>query len=71
MLQEFADIATKVQAQNALAKTMVEMRLVVDILAMRLIDYADAQERIIDSLQRLERTLAREAAGPNRMAWYV
>ena len=71
VLEEIAEIVTEVQAQNSLAETMGEMQPVVDALAKQLTEYTNVQEEIIDSLKRLERTLVREAAGPNRMAWYA
>lgn len=70
VLEQVAHAVTKVQAQDTLAETMGQMQPVVDELAGRLTEYIDVQEKIIDSLKRLERTLIREAAGPNRMAWY-
>lgn len=71
VVEEIAEIWTKVEAQNSLAEAMALTDPKVSELAALIEQAATAQIAIVARVNAFERKLIRLAAGPSRMAWYV
>ncbi len=71
IVEEIADIWTRVEAQNSLAEAMMLTDPKVGELAALIEQTASAQIAIVQRVNAFERKLIRLAAGPSRMAWYV
>lgn len=69
--KSFAEAFTRVQAQNSLAEVMTAVEGDIQLLAEVVKDAAEAQKKVIVSIQLQESAMIDERAGKKRMRWYV